>query len=110
MPKSLQTGSLRVTSGGKDSNDYALHVLFAPVLKLSVGSRIQAAATTLRVEIGQHLGEIGFHESISTPSGGESIQGGTDLAAGAIIGTAGLESPEDYDLKVKSSDARQTCR
>ena len=105
LPESLKTGSLRVTSGGKDSNDYALHVLFAPVLKLSVGSRIQAAATTLRMEIGQHFGEIGFHELISTPSGGEWITSGTGLAAGAIIGTAGLESPEDYDLKVKSSDA-----
>ena len=30
LPNSLRTGNLRVTTGGKDSNDYLLQVLFAP--------------------------------------------------------------------------------
>ncbi len=105
LPESLRTGNLRITTGGKDSNDYLLQVLFAPVPSLTLGNRAGGASTTMRVEVAQRVGEIAFDEIDLTPSEGEWITTGTGLSPGAIIGSAGLANPEDYDLKVKSSDS-----
>jgi len=103
LPDNIKTGPLQVASGGKNSNDYTLLVPFAPMLTLTPASRTQAGTTGLRVELAQRSGEIAFHEVNSTPSQGEWITAG--FAAGAVLGTAGLESPLEYQLKVKSSDA-----
>jgi hypothetical protein len=105
LPESLRTGNLRITTGGKDSNDYLLEVLFAPVPTLTFASRASGASTAVRFDVTQRAGEIALDEIDLTPSEGEWITTGTGLAPGTTVGSAGLANPEDYDLTVSSSDS-----
>ena len=105
LPESIKTGNLRVSAGGKDSNDYLLEVLFAPVPALTLASRAAGASTAVRLDIAQRIAEIALDEIDLNPSEGEWITTGTGLSPGTIVGSAGLTSPTDYDLKVNSSDA-----
>jgi hypothetical protein len=105
LPEDIRTGNLRVTTGGKDSNDYRLEVLFAPVSTLTLGSHVAAASTPVRLDVAQRAGEIALDEIDLAPSEGEWITTGNGLSPGTVIGSAGLTSPTDYDLKVNSSDS-----
>ncbi len=115
LPHGTARGPLRVEAGGRQSNDYALEVAFAPTIEVMFQNPSRGQPTGFSATLNQQAGEIFFEELLIDPGTASWITGGfaVDQVLGQLtirqfVDTPGVpEETDTYELRVIQSGSGQ---